>query len=159
LEPFTFSEQLLLSYVDEAEQRDKDHQHSINNVQDSTSLVTKTPWLRYVKWMETFAGQNMKDLYDYTTLPFREDIDGTIIGDVVSEYLRDCWNGYHDCLERGWQLLPFWLNSVARDKEDTKPFRLYLTTMPRGNPAGFLSYNVWTGIRLHHEKSEIPSDS
>jgi hypothetical protein len=108
--------------------------------------------------METFAGQNMKDLYDYTTLPFREDVDGTIIGDVVSEYLRDCWNGYHDCLERGWQLLPFWLNSVARDKEDTKPFRSYLTSMPCGNPWGLLGFKVWTRSCPQPWKSKMTAD-
>jgi hypothetical protein len=111
--------------------------------------------------METFVGQNMKDLHDYTTLPYREDVDGTIIGNVVSEYLRDCWNGYHDCLERGWQLLPFWLSSVARDKEDTKPFRSYLApyTLTRyiGYWQGYILF-CWRLFSLNDDRLEFTGE-
>jgi hypothetical protein len=95
--------------VDASEERDKEYKRTVNNVQDMTSLVTKTPWMRYTKWAERFACQDMKLLHDLTNLPKADDVDGTIISDVLSEVMRDCWDGYHDCLERGWQLLPFWL--------------------------------------------------
>jgi hypothetical protein len=79
MQPTNFSEQLLLDMVDGAERRDKEYQRAINEVRDITSLVTKTPWLRYVKWEEIFLGLNMKELHTLTDLPKIEDEDGTIL--------------------------------------------------------------------------------
>jgi hypothetical protein len=96
-----FSEQLLLDLVDGAERRDREYQRAINEVQDVKSLVTKTPWLRYVKWEEIFLGRDMKELHTLTDLPKSDDDDGIIIINGVNKLLRDCWDGYHDCLKRG----------------------------------------------------------
>jgi len=68
----------------------------------------------------------MKALYAFTDLPKVDDINGTLVAEAVKELLVDCWAGYRDCVSRGWQLLPFWMASVSRDKENTKPFRLYI---------------------------------
>ena len=37
---------LIKDVIGEAEDRDKNHQVTLNQVRDSQSLVTKTPWLR-----------------------------------------------------------------------------------------------------------------
>ena len=126
LQPQTFSEQLFLSYVDAAGQRDRQRQEEIDQVKDLASLVTKTPWLRYTKWEQTFIGCDMKALHTLTDLPRVEDVNGTLVAETVKELLEDCWGGYRDCVSRGWQLLPFWMASVSRDKESAQPFRLYI---------------------------------
>jgi hypothetical protein len=110
----------------EAGERDAKHQREINTVQDNTSLVTKTPWLRYNRWDKKFAGQDMNELHEFTDLPLATEVQEKLISDTVGKLLEVCWEGYHDCLDREWDLLPFWLRSVMLDKEDTKPFRSYI---------------------------------
>src|SRR2546423_5379554 len=119
-------EQLLESLLHDAKNRDDVHQQAINEVQDTTSLVTKTPWLRYNRWEKKFAGQDMKELHALTDLPKVTAIEESIIFTTVDKVLHACWEGYHDCVNREWDLLPFWLSLVHRDKEETKPFRSYI---------------------------------
>ena len=107
MQPTNFSDQLLLGLVDGAERRDQEYKRTINEVQDIGSLVTKTPWLRYVKWEEIFFGRDMKELHTLMDLPKAEDDDGIIIINVVNKLLWECWDGYYNCLEWVWQLLPF----------------------------------------------------
>ena len=123
-----FTEQLLEGMLNEAKRRNDEYQQQINRVLDNTSLVTKTPWLRYNKWESRFAGQDMNELHALTDLPTATVIneEETVIAKTVDEILRACWDRFHDCRDRQWDLLPFWLASVARDKEDTKPFRSYI---------------------------------
>jgi hypothetical protein len=106
-----------------ARRQDEDYQRTINSVQDNTSLVTKTPWLRYNRWDKKFEGQDMQGLHTLTDLPTTDEPEETVLSSCVAKVLRDCWDGYHDCLTREWDLIPFWLRSVMLDKEDTKPFR------------------------------------
>ena len=68
----------------------------------------------------------MKELHALTDLPQAADVEETLIANTVKDILHSCWDGFHDCLNRQWDLLPFWLASVAGDKEDTKPFRSYI---------------------------------
>jgi hypothetical protein len=97
----------LLDLIDGVERWDREYQRAINEVQDVKSLMTKTSWLWYVKWEEIFLGRDIKELYSLMDLPKAEDNDGNIIINIMNKVLRDYWDGYHDCLERGWQLLPF----------------------------------------------------
>ena len=121
-----FTDQLLQSMLDEVKHRDDEHQQTINKVLDNTYLVTKTPWLRFNKWEHRFANEDMKELHALTDLPNATETTETIIVNMVDTIGHECWDGYHDCLNRNWDLLPFWLGSVARDKESTKPFRSYI---------------------------------
>ena len=68
----------------------------------------------------------MNALHKLTDLPPATEIAETIISDTVARILGACWEGYHDCLAREWDLLSFWLQSVALEKEDTKPFHSYI---------------------------------
>ena len=61
-----FTDQLLENLLGEARERDTKHQREINTVQDNTSLVTKTPWLRYTRWDKKFTGQDMNELHALT---------------------------------------------------------------------------------------------
>jgi hypothetical protein len=88
--------------MDGIEGRDREYQWAINEVQDVKSLVIKISWLWYVKWEEIFLGRDMKELYTLMDMPKAEDDDGIIIINIVNKVLRDYWDGYHDCLERGW---------------------------------------------------------
>ena len=138
-----FTEQLLEDLLIQARRQDDEHQNQINRVLDNTSLVTKTPWLRYNKWEQRFADQDMNELHSLTDLPKAIDENETVLTKTVDKILRACWDGFHDCKTRQWDLLPFWLASVARDKENTKPFRSYI------DPATFTRYiGYWQGYIL-----------
>ena len=100
-----FMEQLLQSMLNEAKHRDDEYQQTINKVLDNTYLVTKTPWLRYNKWEQRFANEDMKELYAFTDLPNAADKIMTIIANMVDTMAHNCWDGYHDCLNREWDLL------------------------------------------------------
>lgn len=119
-------DQLLENLLGDARERDSKHQQEINTVQDNTSLVTKTPWLRYTRWDKKFAGQDMNELHALTDPPLAIAVEEKLIWDVVGKVLERCWEGYQDCLAREWDLIPFWLGSVTLEKEDTKPFRSYI---------------------------------
>jgi hypothetical protein len=121
-----FADQLLEDLLGVAMERDKKHQQEINTVQDNTSLVTKTPWLRYTRWDKKFADQDMNELHTLTDPPEATISEEKLIWDMVGKSVKHCWEGYHDCLEREWDLIPFWLRSVTLEKEDTKPFRTYI---------------------------------
>ncbi len=124
----SFTDQLLKDLISVAKERDVEYQRKINTVQDNTSLVTKTLWLRYNRWDKKFAGQDMNALHKLTDLSLAMKIAETIISDAVARILGACWEGYHDCLAREWDLIPFWLQSVALKKEDTKPFHSYIAS-------------------------------
>ena len=154
LQPQNFTEQLLLGLVNTADERDRQLNNALNDVRDVRSLVTKTPWLRYTKWEQTFIGRDMKVLHDMTDIPNWREEEGSIIVDCVGKLLMDCWVGYGDCANRGWQLLPFWLSSVARDKEDTKPFRSYFPAATLSRYIGYWqSYVIFC---LHAYKARDP---
>ena len=124
-------------------ERDKKHQQEINTVQDNTSLVTKTPWLRYTRWDKKFTGQDMNELHALTDPPQATTAEEKLIWDVVGKTLERCWEGYHNCLEREWDLIPFWLRSVTLEKEDTKPFRTYIAPYTLSRYIGY-----WQGYIL-----------
>ena len=145
-------DQLLEDLIGTARGRDVKHQLEINTVQDNTSLVTKTPWLRYNRWDKKFVGQDMNVLHKLTDLPPATEIAETIISDAVARILGACWEGYHDCLAREWDLLSFWLQSVALEKEDTKPFHSYIAPYTLTQYIGYWQsyillcyrmYNLW----------------
>jgi hypothetical protein len=129
--------------VEEAEQKDKEYQRTLDDVQDITSLVTKTPWQRYVKWAEMFLGRDMKELHALTDMPKSEDVMEQLIVGAVDGMVRDCWDGFHDCVRRGWKLLAFWLASAVRGKEDTKPFRAHIAPYTLQRYIGY-----WQGYLL-----------
>src|SRR5437667_6711631 len=110
----------------EAEDEEKVYNTTLNRVRDSQSLVAKTPWLRHTHWEETFAGKDMSILVKLTEGPGRHDHQERRVWDATARVVRACFNGIVDCQERGWTLIPFWLRSVDRNKEDTKPFRMFI---------------------------------
>ena len=116
---------LIKDVIGEAEDRDKSHQATLNQVRDSQSLVTKTPWLRHTRWEEIFVGKDMSELVKLSNAPGMQDHHERRIWDATGRVIHACFNGVVDCQERGWTLIPFWLRSVDRNKEDTKPFRTY----------------------------------
>jgi hypothetical protein len=67
-------------------------------------------------------GKDMKDLVKLTEAPGARDNAERMLWDSTSQVINKCFQGYLDCYKRGWRLLPFWLSSVDRYKENTKPF-------------------------------------
>jgi hypothetical protein len=90
--------------------------------------LTKTPWLRRTRWEEMFRGQDMNALHQLFHSPDPRDGDMQQIWPSVDRVLRACFEGVLDCHERGWELVLFWMASVHRNKEDTKPFRRFIKT-------------------------------
>ena len=122
----------------EAEGEEKFHKTTLNQVRDSQSLVTKTPWLGYIHWKETFMRKDMSVLVKLTEGPGRHDHQERRVWEATARVVRACFNSIIDCQERGWTLIPFWLRSVDRNKEDTKPFRMFIA------PATLYRYiNYW----------------
>ena len=117
---------LIEDAIMEAEGRDKSHQQILNHVRDSQSLVTKTPWLRHTRWEEIFVGKDMSMLGQLTNAPSIDDHRERQVWDATARVIQHCFHGVVNCQERGWTLIPFWLRSVDRNKEDTKPFRTYI---------------------------------
>jgi len=159
----SFTDQLLKDLIGVAKEQDVKYQREINTVQDNTSLVTKTPWLRYNRWDKKFAGQDMNALHKLTDLPPATEIAETIISDAVARILGACWEGYHDCLAREWDLISFWLRSVALEKEDTKPFRSYIAPYTLTRYIGYWQsyillcyrmYNLWDE-RLEFTRTQL----
>src|SRR5438046_6922814 len=68
-ESMNYWEALIKDVIGEAEDRDKSHQVTLNQVRDSQSLVTKTPWLRHTRWEEIFIGKDMSELVKLSNAP------------------------------------------------------------------------------------------
>jgi hypothetical protein len=144
----------LESLVGAARRQDEDYQRTINSVQDNTSLVTKTPWLRYNRWDKKFEGQDMQVLHMLTDLPTTGEPEETVLSACVGKILGDCWDGYHDCLTREWDLIPFWLRSVMLDKEDTKPFRSYIAPYTLARYIGYWQSYILFCYRMSELQDE-----
>ena len=123
--------------ISEAEVQDKNHQKTLNQVRDSQSLVTKTPWLRQTRWEETFVGKDMATLVKLTNAPGIHDHQERSVWQATAGLIERCFKGILDCQERGWTLIPFWLRSVDRNKEDTKPFRTFIAPYTLRRYAGY----------------------
>ena len=150
----TFADSLLEDLVSGAKERDAKRQQELNTVQDNTSLVTKTPWLRYNRWDKKFAGQDMSELHKLTDLPPATAMEETIISNTVAKMLGACWEGYHDCLSREWDLLPFWLRSVTLEKEDTKPFRSYVAPYTLTRYTGYWQSYILLCYRMYNAQDQ-----
>jgi hypothetical protein len=115
IQPVTVVDQLILSCIEQTEAEDREYQQGINEVKDMISPVTKTPWLRHTKLEERFMGHDMKVLHDMTNPPETRDYAARRVWDTTGRILARCWDGFHDVLERGWELLPYWIASATRE--------------------------------------------
>lgn len=120
---YELTKQLIQQVVDTTEQKHEAAIRRANLVQASTSLVTKTPWLRHTNWEETFLGYDMAELNMLAKRPLPQDGHEHSIWVAIAKMLKRCWDGFHDIRARGWNMIPFWLASVDRLKENSKPFR------------------------------------
>ena len=117
---------LINAKISESAEHDKQHMTTLNQVRDSQSLVLKTPWIRHTRWEETFVGKDMGTLVKLTDAPSIDNHQERRVWQATWRVVEQCFKGILDCQERGWTLIPFWLRSVDRNKEDTKPFRTFI---------------------------------
>jgi hypothetical protein len=152
----SFTDQLLKDLIGVAKERDMEHQQEINTVRDNTSLVTKTPWLRYNRWDKKFAGQDMNVLHKLTDLPLvaESESEERIISESVARILNAYWEGFQDCMAREWDLIPFWLQSVVLEKEDTKPFRSYIAPYTLIRYIGYWQSYILLCWRMYNQQDE-----
>ena len=85
-----FTDQLLESLLGAAKEMDSEYQREINTVQDNTSLVTKTLWLRYNCGDKKFVGQDMNELHKLTDPPLPMEVEEKLISDTVERILGAC---------------------------------------------------------------------
>src|SRR6202022_4896032 len=104
-EPSAPLDNLISAAIDEATQRDDDHQRALNTIKDSKSLVTKTPWLRRTRWEEMFAGKDMDKLNQLAHSPDLRDGDMQRIWSSVDRVMCGCFKGVLDCHSRGWEVV------------------------------------------------------
>ena len=143
------------SYIEDAEESDRAHRWTLNQVKDDTSLVTKTPWLRHTQWEERFKGRDMKVLHDLTKIPDVRDDDARFVWDCIGAVLDNCWEGCLDIFNRGWLMLPFWLASAVRDKEDTHPFRQYIAPYTLKRYFGYWQSYILFCIRASELEEQV----
>src|SRR5579859_7549542 len=156
LDTTSFTEQLLEDLIGAAKKRDMEHQQEINTIRDNTSLVTKSPWLPYNRWDKKFTGQDMNLLHQLTNLPLVTESESAeqIISESVARILGACWEGFQDCMAREWDLIPFWLQSVVLEKEDTKPFRSYIAPYTLTRYIGYWQSYILLCWRMYNEQDE-----
>src|SRR5579862_1546137 len=152
----SFTDQLLKDLIGAAKEPDTEHQQEINTVRDNTSLVTKTPWLRYNRWDKKFAGQDMNALHKLPDLPSvtESESEERIISESVARVLGACWEGFHDCVAREWDLIPFWLQSVVLEKEDTKSFHSYIVPYTLTRYIGYWQSYILLCWRMYNQQDE-----
>ena len=79
---------LIKDVIGEAEDRDKSHQATLNQVRDSQSLVTKTPWLRHTRWEEIFIGKDMSELVKLSNAPGMQEPHERRIWDATGRVIH-----------------------------------------------------------------------
>jgi hypothetical protein len=146
-EPILPLENFINAAINAAVQREDDYQQTLNIIKDSKSLVTKTPWLRRTRWEEMFAGKDMNVLNKLGHSPDMRDGDMQQIWSSVDRVIRECFRGVLDCHARGWELVLFWMASVDRNKEDTKPFRTHMELRTMARYIGYWQQYIMLCVR------------
>src|SRR5438045_8022666 len=145
---------LIKAKISESAEHDKQHMTTLNQVRDSQSLVLKTPWIHHTRWEETFVGKDMGTLVKLTDAPSIDNHQERRVWQATGRVVEQCFKGILDCQERGWTLIPFWLRSVDRNKEDTKPFRMFIA------PATLYRYvSYWQQYILFSLRAMIAEES
>src|ERR1700737_2990499 len=155
-EPSAPLDNLISAAIDEATQRDDDHQRALDIIRGSKSLVTKTPWLRRTRWEEMCAGKDMNKLNQLAHSPDVRDGDMQQIWSSVDRVIRGCFRGVLDCHARGWELVLFWMASVDRNKEDTKPFRTHMELRTMARYIGYWQQYIIFCIRAIATEDSVP---
>ena len=102
-----YLDSLIDSISHEAGNRDQEYQKCLNQVQDTTSLVTKTLWLCRTRWEETFQGKDMEKLVKLIEAPQQTAKDECALWNNTLQVLMDYFKGFLNCLERKWSFIPF----------------------------------------------------
>jgi hypothetical protein len=155
-EPTLPLENLINAAISAAVQREDEHQRTLNIIRDSKSLVTKTPWLRRTRWEEMFAGKDMNTLNQLAHSPDLRDGDMQQIWSSVDRVMRRCFSGVLDCHARGWELVLFWMASVDRNKEDTKPFRTHMEARTMARYIGYWQQYIMLCVRAITMDDSVP---
>lgn len=93
----------------------------------------------------------MQELHAFTDFPKATDMEEQIIMGTISRVLQTCWDGYKDCINREWDLIPFWLGSVVLDKEATKPFRSFIAPYTMTRYIGYWQSYILLCYRMYKQ--------
>ena len=88
----------------------------------------------------------MSTLLKLTEAPGIDNHQEHRIWNTIAKVIQNCFKGVIDCQERGWTLIPFWLQSVDRNKEDTKPFRTFIAPYTLRRYASYWQQYIILGL-------------
>jgi hypothetical protein len=103
-----------------------------------------------------FAGKDMNVLNQLAHSPDLRDGDMQQIWSSVDRVMRKCFRGVLDCHARGWELVLFWMASVNRNKEDTKPFRTHMELRTMARYIGYWQQYIMLCIRAITTEDSVP---
>jgi hypothetical protein len=97
-------------------------------------MVDLTPWLRRTNWLRTFKGKVMDTLVELARLPGQDEPKLQLVSESVQRVITQrCVDSVTDISERGWNLIPFLLNSTDPTAPNSSPFKQHYDkrTIPR----------------------------
>jgi hypothetical protein len=83
------------------------------------------PWLTRTGWKDTFNGEDMSVLVEFTKKDKGEDHVITWIDQSIPRILDHCMRGVKDLKIRGWDEIRYVMQSWQKDKDSDRPFLLY----------------------------------
>jgi hypothetical protein len=131
-----------------------------NTIEECSSDIAHSPWLRRTDWLNQFQGKDMISLVGLTTTEGTISNDEfVIIKESVLRVIMKCLDGARDCDRRGWQQIRFWLHSHDKSRAHEKPFRKDYQSETIARYVGWWSRLIWfcrsasentfdTGLRL-----------
>jgi len=109
--------------LEEAKVKDQQSEHDI--VKNEQGKTESSPWLICTDWKRMFIGQNMKVLYELTSMKIDVEPQLASVKSSISRVIECCLIGVKDLDIREWNKIRFWLRSHEKDKPSSKPFRKF----------------------------------
>ena len=113
---------LIVNLLKEQKERESEEEQGLLIMSEIQGKTDRTPWLNRTRWLETFAGKDMKRLSEAVRKPGTGEKDLERLCQEVEIMIRHCIMGVQDCRQRNWLVVLCWLNGVELGKQDMQPF-------------------------------------
>jgi hypothetical protein len=125
---------LISELMNDGDSRDEALRSELVVADEEALMVDLTPWLRRTNWLRTFKGKAMDTLVELARLPTQDEPKLQLVSESVQRVITErCVNSVTDISERGWNLIPFLLNSTELTTPNSSPFKEHYDkrTIPR----------------------------
>lgn len=134
----------------------------LNNGQADTTVPLESlridklvPWLRRTRWLEDFAGKDMKVIAEKARKPGLEEKELLGVWKSVVRIVRKCVEGARDCARvRRWESIMFWLESSTPNEPSHQPFRYDPDTDTLKRYAGLFGRFICYCLRIVRDDDE-----